>query len=155
MTMASTGDNSRAALIAALNGTLADYLAPYVKTKNFHWHVAGPRFRDLHLMFDEQAAQLIAQVDLIGERVRKNGAATLTSIGAVAGGTVIANQDNTSLDADTMVAELMADNATLLGRLRAVKQAAEEASDYATSGAVDGWIDEAEERVWFLGQVLK
>jgi len=155
MTMASTGDNSRAALIAALNGTLADYLALYVKTKNFHWHVAGPRFRDLHLMFDEQAAQLIAQVDLIGERVRKNGAATLTSIGAVGGNTVIANQDSTTLDANTMVAELQADNQTLLGRLRAVKQAAEEAGDYATSGAVDGWIDEAEERVWFLGQVLK
>ena len=71
--MAKSGDNSKKALVGALNGALADTLALYVKTKNFHWHVAGPRFRDLHLLFDEQAAQLIGTVDLIGERVRKNG----------------------------------------------------------------------------------
>ncbi len=81
--MAKAGDNSKKALVAALNGVLADSFALYVKTKNFHWHVAGPRFRELHLLFDEQAKQIFADIDVIAERVRKNDADTLTSIGAV------------------------------------------------------------------------
>ena len=97
--MSKTGDNSKKALVEALNGALADTLALYVKTKNFHWHVAGPRFRDLHLLFDEQAAQLIGTVDLIGERVRKNGELTLTSIGSIAKATKVADQDDAKLDA--------------------------------------------------------
>jgi len=153
--MASAGDNSKTALVEALNGALADHLALYVKTKNFHWHVAGPRFRDLHLMFDEQATQIIGVTDLIGERVRKNGAATLTSIGSIAGTTQIADQDNTALDADAMVRELREDNVKLLDRLRKVKETSEAAGDNATNGIVDDWIDQAEERVWFLGQTLK
>jgi starvation-inducible DNA-binding protein len=153
--MATAGDNSKTALVAALNGALADHLALYVKTKNFHWHVAGPRFRDLHLLFDEQATQIIGVVDLIGERVRKNDAATLTSIGSIAGATQISDQDSTSLDADAMVKELRDDNARLLDRLRKVKDTSEAAGDHATNGVVDDWIDQAEERVWFLGQVLK
>jgi starvation-inducible DNA-binding protein len=153
--MAESGDNSRKVLIEALNGALADHLALYVKTKNFHWHVAGPRFRDLHLLFDEQATLILGVVDLIGERVRKNDATTQTSIGSIAGSTKIADQDNTSLHADAMVTELRDDNRTLVGRLRDVKEAAEEAEDFATSGVVDDWIDQAEERVWFLSQTLK
>jgi starvation-inducible DNA-binding protein len=153
--MASAGDNSKTALVEALNGALADHLALYVKTKNFHWHVAGPRFRDLHLMFDEQATQIIGLVDLIGERVRKNGAATLTSIGSVASASQIADQDNSALGADAMVSELRQDNAKLLDRLRKVKETSEAAGDHATNGIVDDWIDQAEERVWFLGQTLK
>ncbi len=153
--MASAGDNSKTAVLDALNGALADHLALYLKTKNFHWHVAGPRFRDLHLLFDEQATQIIGVVDLIGERVRKNGAETLTSIGSVSRTSKIKDQDNTSLEADAMVKELRDDNSTLLGRLREVKEAAEEAEDHATSGIVDDWIDQAEERVWFLSQALK
>ncbi len=153
--MAKTGDNSKKALIGALNGALADHLALYVKTKNFHWHVAGPRFRDLHLLFDEHAAQLVGQVDAIGERVRKNGEVTLTSIGSVGRETNISDQDDATLTADAMVEELRDDNRKLLGRLREVKNTSEEAEDFATSGMVDEWIDEAEERVWFLTQALK
>jgi starvation-inducible DNA-binding protein len=153
--MAKSGDNSKKALIGALNGALADHIALYVKTKNFHWHVAGPRFRDLHLLFDEQAKELIALVDVIGERVRKNAEATLTSVGSVAKATRIKDQDNTGLKADKMVEELRDDNVTLLGRLREVKEAAEEAEDFATSGLVDEWIDVAEQRVWFLSETLK
>ncbi|WP_126173746.1 Dps family protein [Altericroceibacterium xinjiangense] len=153
--MAQTGDNSKMALVEALNGALADHLALYVKTKNFHWHVAGARFRDLHLLFDEQAAQLIALVDPIGERVRKIGADTLTSVGAVGRTTVIADRDDTALNAQAMVEELRDDNRKLLDRLREVKSTSEEAGDHATSGVVDDWIDQAEERVWFLSQTAK
>ena len=150
--MTDTKHNSKQALVDGLNGLLADYLALYLKTKNFHWHVAGPRFRDLHLLFDEQAAQLIGVVDLIGERVRKNGAATLTSIGAVAKHTQVADQDDAGLVADKMVEELRRDNAALVERLRAVKELAGEAGDNATDGMLDDWTDQAEERVWFLTQ---
>jgi starvation-inducible DNA-binding protein len=79
------GDNAKKALIDSLNGLLADYFTLYLKTKNFHWHVSGPHFRDLHLLFDEQSAEIFALTDIIAERVRKNGGATLTSIGAIAG----------------------------------------------------------------------
>jgi len=153
--MAKSGDNSKKALIGALNGALADHIALYIKTKSFHWHVAGPRFRDLHLLFDEHARELVGLVDLIGERVRKNEAATLTSVGSVAKATRIKDQDSTGMKADKMVAELRDDNVALLGRLREVKEAAEEAGDFATSGLVDGWIDVAEQRVWFLSETLK
>ena len=153
--MAKTGDNSKKALIAALHGALADHLALYVKTKNFHWHVAGSRFRDLHLLFDEQAQQILSVVDGIAERVRKNDADTLTSIGAIAKTTQIADEDSTTLEADRMVEQLRDDNAKLVARLKEVKDASEEAGDNATSGIVDEWTDFAEERVWFLRQVLR
>ena len=153
--MAEPGDNSKAALIEALNGALADHLALYVKTKNFHWHVSGPRFRDLHLLFDEQAKQLIGLVDVIGERVRKNGEATMTSIGSIAGSTRIADQDDADLSAQGMLDELLADNRTLHTRLGEVKRTSEAANDHATNGLVDEWIDQTEERVWFLSQAAK
>lgn len=153
--MPTKGDNSKTVLVEALNGALADHMALYFKSKNFHWHVAGPRFRDLHLLFDEQATAIIGVVDLIGERIRKNSADALTSIGSIAQATVIADQDNTALKADAMVQELHDDNAKLVARLRDVKAAAENAGDYATSGVVDDWIDQAEQRVWFLAQTLK
>ena len=153
--MAKSGDNSKKVLTSALNGALADHLALFVKTKNFHWHVAGPRFHDLHLLFDSQAQQILSVTDAIAERVRKNDADTLTSIGAIAGSTQIADQDSTSLDADKMVKELRDDNAKLVVRLKEVKDAAEEAGDNATSGIVDEWTDFAEERVWFLREILR
>ena len=124
--MAEAGDNSKAGLVSALNGALADTVALYFKTKNFHWHVAGPRFRDLHVLFDEQAAQLVGTVDDLGERVRKNDEYTLTSIGSVAKATRIKDQDDVSLTADAMVKELRDDNKTLHGRLLEVKEAAED-----------------------------
>jgi len=152
--MANTGDNSKAALIAGLNGLLADHLALYFKTKHFHWHVKGPRFRDLHLLFDEHAIEIRDQIDLIAERVRKNDAATLTSIGSVAKATQIADQDRTDLPAEEMVAELADDNAKLVKSLKQLKGLAEKAGDNATDGLLDDWTDMAEQRVWFLKSTL-
>lgn len=138
------------AVATALNALLADSFALYLKTKNYHWHVTGPRFRDLHLLFDEQAAQILATTDLIAERVRKNGATTLRSIGDVSRRQSIADDDAEAVDAAAMVQALAADNRQLVDRLRAVKDAAEADGDIATSGLVDGWVDEAQQRVWFL-----
>jgi len=153
--MADIGNNSKTALVTALNGALADTLALYLKTKNFHWHIAGPRFRDLHLLFDEQAAQLLGTVDDIGERVRKNDEYTLTSIGSVAKHTRIEDQDDVTITPDAMVIELRDGNKLLHKRLKEVKEAAEEAGDNATSGIVDDWADQCEERIWFLNQTSK
>lgn len=153
--MADAGDNSKTALVQELNGLLADHFALYIKTKNFHWHVAGPRFRDLHLMFDEQAIEVRDQIDAIGERVRKNGMMTLTSVGSVAQHTQVADQNDTALTADAMVKELRDDNASMVKRLKGMKELAEKAGDNATDGMLDDWTDMAEERVWFLSQVLK
>jgi len=144
------GNNSKTELIAALNGALADTFALYLKTKNFHWHVSGPRFRDLHLMFDEQAQQLFGTVDLIAERARKQDGETLTSIGAIAKQTRIKDQDSTSIGPDAMVVELKGDNETLHDRLVELKDAAEAANDNATSALVDERIDACEQRIWFL-----
>ena len=148
------GDNSKLALIDSLNGLLADLFTLYLKTKNFHWHVAGPQFRDLHLLFDDQATELFALTDLVAERVRKNGGSTLTSIGAIGAKATIADDDRSGLDALTMVRVLRDDNALLVARIRAAKAAASEAGDNATEGAADDWTDQAEQRVWFLTQIL-
>ena len=152
--MAQAGDNSKTALVEELNGLLADHLALYLKTKNFHWHVKGPRFRDLHLLFDEQAIELRDQIDAIGERVRKLGEVTLTSIGSVARATQVKDQDSTELDGDAMVKELHADNVAMIKRLKGMKPLAEEAGDNATDGLLDDWTDMAEERAWFLKSTL-
>jgi len=149
-----TKTNAQAALTDSLNRLLADCFALYLKTKNFHWHVRGPQFRDLHLLFDEQAAEIFALTDLVAERVRKNGAATLTSIGAIAAQSRIADQDDTTLSAEKMIAELAEDNRTLIAALREAKAAAGAAGDNATEGAADDWTDQAEQRVWFLTSLL-
>jgi len=149
-----TKTNAQAALTDSLNRLLADCFALYLKTKNFHWHVRGPQFRDLHLLFDEQAAEIFALTDLVAERVRKNGAATLTSIGAIAAQSRIADQDDATLAADKMIAELAEDNRTLIAALREAKAAAGAAGDNATEGAADDWTDQAERRVWFLSSLL-
>lgn len=153
--MADTGDNSKTALVSELNGLLADHMALFFKTKNFHWHVAGPRFRDLHLLFDEHAIEIRDQIDVIGERVRKLGAHTLTSIGSVAQHTQVKDQDNADLTADKMLEELRDDNAAMVARLKGMKPLAEGAGDNATDGLLDDWTDMAEQRVWFLTQTLK
>ncbi|MFC4294933.1 Dps family protein [Novosphingobium tardum] len=153
--MATTGDNARTALVDSLNGLLADFFALYVKTKNFHWHVAGPNFRDLHLLFDEHATEIFALTDIVAERVRKNDGDTLTSIGAIGAKTRIADNDTRGLDAMTMVRELHADNEALVEAIREVKSAATQAGDNATEGMADDWTDQAQQRVWFLGQILK
>ena len=149
------GDNAKKALVDALNGVLANHFALYMKTKNFHWHVSGPRFRDLHLLFDEQALQILGVTDLIAERVRKNGGDTLTSIGAIAAKSSIKDQDSASVKAEAMVKELRADNVTLLTDIRALKEAAGAAGDNATDGLTDDWTDQTEQRIWFLDQISK
>ncbi len=154
-TGAKTGDNSKAALVGELNGLLADHMALFFKTKNFHWHVAGPRFRDLHLLFDEHAIEIRDQIDVIGERVRKLGENTLTSIGSVAQHTQVKDQDDTALTAEKMVEELRDDNAAMVARLKGMKPLADDAGDNATDGLLDDWTDMAEQRVWFLTQTLK
>lgn len=146
--------NAQTALVDSLNALLADSFALYVKTKSFHWHVRGPQFRDLHLLFDEQAAELFALTDLIAERVRKNGAPTLTSLAALDGKSRIKGQDDTGLSAETMIAELLADNRTYIEAVREAKAAAATAGDNATEGLADDWTDQAEQRAWFLSQLL-
>ncbi len=142
--------DNQPAVADALNALLADSFALYLKTKNYHWHVHGPHFRELHLLFDEQATQILATTDLIAERVRKNGAPTLRSVGDIGRRQSIKDDDSTGVDADTMVRTLATDNELLLAQLKEVKAAAEADEDIATSGLVDGWADETQQRIWFL-----
>lgn len=146
--------NNVPAVADALNALLADSFALYLKTKNYHWHVQGPRFRELHLLFDEQATQIFATTDLIAERVRKNGARTIQSIGDVGRRSSIRDDDSVGTDAEAMIRALAEDNKILLGQLKEVKAAAEAEGDIATSGLVDGWADETEQRIWFLEATL-
>lgn len=152
--MAEAKTNAKPALIGELNGLLGDHFALFIKTKNFHWHVKGPRFHDLHLLFDTHAIEIRDQIDLIAERVRKLEADTLTSVGSIAKATQIKDQDKTSLAAEDMVAELLADNETLIKRLKGMKDLAEQAGDNATDGLLDDWTDMAEQRAWFLRSII-
>ena len=142
--------NATKTVAEALNGILADSFALFFKTKNFHWHMSGPHFRDYHLLLDEQAAQIFAGTDDIAERVRKIGKTTLRSIGDIARRQTISDNDAEFVAPGDMLAELRDDNLKLVESFRAVKEAAEEAKDNATSGIVDEWTDQAEERAWFL-----
>jgi starvation-inducible DNA-binding protein len=134
----------------ALNAILADSFALYLKTKNFHWHVSGPHFRDYHLMLDEQATQILGTTDAIAERVRKRGGATLRSIGDIARRQRIRDNDADQVSAADMLAELRQDNLALVAALHEAKQIVDAAGDNATSGIMDDWTDLAEERAWFL-----
>jgi starvation-inducible DNA-binding protein len=142
--------NATKSVAEALNSALADCFVLYFKTKNFHWHVSGPHFRDYHLLLDDQAAQIYAITDAIAERVRKTGNVTLRSIGDVARHQTLSDNDADYVAPGDMLAELRDDNLKLVESFRAVKDAAEEAKDNATSGIVDEWTDQAEERAWFL-----
>ncbi|UZW54718.1 DNA starvation/stationary phase protection protein [Sphingobium sp. JS3065] len=142
--------NATKSVAQALNGVLADSYALYFKTKNFHWHVSGPHFRDYHLMFDEQATQILATTDLIAERVRKTGNTTLRSIGDISRHQSVVDNDADYVSPGDMLNELREDNLKLVEALRAAKAAATEAGDNATEGIIDDWTDQAEERAWFL-----
>lgn len=144
------GTGAAARLADRLNTTLADSFALYLKTKNFHWHVSGPYFRDYHLLFDEQATQILLSTDAIAERVRKIGHTTLRSIRDIARRQTLSDNDADFVEARDMLAELRGDNLHLVESLRAAKAAAEAAKDNATSGLIDTWNDEAEQRAWFL-----
>lgn len=144
------GSNAAQTVADALNGILANSYALYLKTKNFHWHVSGPHFRDYHLMLDDQAAQILGTTDQIAERVRKTGGTTLRSIGDIARRQTIRDNDAEFVSATEMLAELREDNLKLVEQLREAKDIVDEAKDNATSGVLDDWTDQAEERAWFL-----
>ena len=135
---------------AALNLLLADVFALYMKTKNFHWHVSGPHFRDYHLLLDEQADQLYATTDPIAERVRKLGGTTLRSIGQIHRLQRVKDNDADYVTPGDMLAELREDNQALVARMREAHVACDEHRDVATASLIEVWIDEAERRVWFL-----
>jgi starvation-inducible DNA-binding protein len=134
----------------ALNVVAADLVALYFKTKNFHWHMTGPHFRDYHLLLDEQATQLFSIVDDVAERVRKTGNTTLRSVGDVARRQTIRDNNAEFVSPGDMLAELRDDNFALVRALRKAKVLVDQANDNATSGMLDEWTDQAERRAWFL-----
>jgi starvation-inducible DNA-binding protein len=135
---------------AGMNAILADVFALYIKTKNFHWHMSGPHFRDYHLLLDEQADQLFAMTDPIAERIRKTGGTTLRSIGHIGRIQRIKDNDASYVDPLDMLAELREDNQTLATRLREVHDMVAERRDVASASLIENWIDETERRTWFL-----
>lgn len=137
-------------LAGALNILLADMFGLYLKTKNFHWHVSGPHFRDYHLMLDEQGEQIFATTDAIAERVRKIGGTTLRSIGHIARLQRVADNDADFVTPMDMLAELRDDNKQLVARMRETHDLCDEHGDVATASLLEVWIDEAERRTWFL-----
>ena len=149
------GDNARRDISGALNALLADVFALYLKTKNFHWHVSGPHFRDYHLMLDEQGAQIFAMTDDVAERVRKIGGTTLRSIGHVGRLQRIRDNDADYVTPLDMLSELRQDNEQLTAALRAVHDLCDEQGDVASASLIENWIDEAERRVWFLYEATR
>jgi starvation-inducible DNA-binding protein len=140
---------------AGMNGLLADVFALYVKTKNFHWHMSGPHFRDYHLLLDEQSDQIFAMTDPIAERVRKIGANTLHSIGQISREQRILDNDAEYVEPHAMLAELRDDNADLTKRMREVHGVCDEHGDVATASLLEVWIDETERRTWFLFETTR
>src|SRR5213596_3836507 len=142
-------------IAGAMNAILADVFALYLKTKNFHWHMSGPHFRDYHLLLDEQADQLFAMTDPIAERVRKLGGLTLRSIGHIARTQRVLDNDAEYVEPLDMLAELAEDNRTLAARLREAHNVCEEHRDIATTSLIEIWIDETERRNWFLFEITR
>jgi starvation-inducible DNA-binding protein len=144
------GARASADISGGLNAILADVFALYLKTKNFHWHMSGPHFRDYHLLLDEQSDQIYAMTDPIAERIRKLGGSTLRSIGHIARLQRIKDNDAEYVDPLDMLAELREDNMTLTARLREIHNVCDEHRDVATASLIEVWIDETERRTWFL-----
>ena len=142
--------NATKDIAGALNAVLADVFTLYMKTKNFHWHMSGPHFRDYHLMLDEQSEQIFASTDVIAERVRKVGGNTLRSIGDIARKQRLADNDADYVDPQDMLAELREDNQRLVASMREAHDVCDEHNDIATASLLENFIDEAERRVWFL-----
>jgi starvation-inducible DNA-binding protein len=142
-------------LSSVLNALLADVYALYLKTKNFHWHMSGPHFRDYHLLLDDQGDQIFAIADDIAERVRKIGGTTLRSIGHIAKLQRITDNDQEFVPARDMLLELHGDNRAFVESLRSAHEVASKANDYATTSLIEVWIDEAERRAWFLFEATR
>jgi starvation-inducible DNA-binding protein len=144
------GANARKDIAGALNAILADSFALFLKTKNFHWHVSGPHFRDYHLLLDEQSAQILATTDEIAERVRKIGQPTLRSIGDISRQQRLADNDAAYVDPEDMLAELRDDNQRVVASMREAHGLCDEHGDVASASLLETFIDDAEKRVWFL-----
>ena len=142
-------------IAAAMNAVLADVFALYLKTKNFHWHMSGPHFRDYHLLLDEQADQLFAMTDAIAERVRKIGGSTLKSVGHISRLQRVEDNDADYVEPQDMLAEVREDNKTLATRLREAHNVCDEHRDIATASLIEVWIDETERRTWFLYEAAR
>jgi starvation-inducible DNA-binding protein len=156
--LATPTDLSHAAtkdITGAMNAILADVFALYLKTKNFHWHMSGPHFRDYHLLLDEHADQLFAMTDPIAERVRKLGGITLRSIGQISRTQRVLDNDAEYVEPLDMLAELAGDNKDLAARLREAHNVCEEHGDVATTSLIEVWIDETERRAWFLFEATR
>jgi len=150
ITTTDLGAKASADIAGGMNAILADVYALYMKTKNFHWHMSGPHFRDYHLLLDEQAEQLFAMTDAIAERVRKTGGSTLRSIGHISRIQRVLDNDEDYVEPLDMLAELREDNQTLVARLRELHEVVDELRDIATASLIENWIDETERRSWFL-----
>lgn len=140
-------------IAGAMNAILADVFALYIKTKNFHWHMSGPHFRDYHLLLDEHADQLFAMTDPIAERIRKIGGLTIRSIGHISRIQRVLDNDAEYVQPADMIAELAEDNKTLAARLREVHNVCDDHRDIATASLIEVWIDETERRTWFLSEL--
>jgi starvation-inducible DNA-binding protein len=143
-------DNAIKDLSGALSALLADFFALYIKTKNFHWHVSGPNFRDYHLLLDEQGTQIFEATDDIAERARKIGGTTIRSIGQISSQKRILDNDADYVTPLDMLSELRDDNLQLIGSMQELHALCEEHKDVATASLLEVWIDQAERRVWFL-----
>src|SRR5438093_1154687 len=142
-------------IAGAMNAILADVFALYLKTKNFHWHMSGPHFRDYHLLLDEHSEQLLAMTDPIAERIRKLGGLTLHSIGQISRIQRVLDNDAEYVEPLDMLAELADDNKTLAARLREAHNVCDEHRDVATASLIEVWIDETERRTWFLSEIKR
>jgi starvation-inducible DNA-binding protein len=143
-------NDASSAVSTALNEVLADTFVLFIKTKNFHWHVSGPHFRDYHLMFDEQAEQIFATVDELAERVRKIGGTTLRSLAHISKLAKLAENNEDFVAPSAMLAELIADHKKVIARMRKAHETADECNDVATASLLETFIDGAERRLWFL-----
>ena len=144
------GPDKCKAIAAAMNPILADVFALYVKTKNFHWHMSGPHFRDYHLMLDEQSDQIFTMTDPMAERIRKLGQVTMRSIGHISRTQRVKDNDSDFVPPSDMLAELCTDNKNLASHLRAAHELCEKSHDIATASLLEVWTDETERRTWFL-----
>ena len=144
------GTEAKRDISGALNALLADLFALYLKTKNFHWHMSGPHFRDYHLLLDEQADQLFGATDAVAERVRKVGGTTVRSIGHIGRLQRVLDNDADYVTPLDMLAELRDDNNQLAERMRETHGLCDEHDDVATASLLENWIDQAEHRVWYL-----
>jgi starvation-inducible DNA-binding protein len=154
-TPSNLGSNATKDISAALTALLADVFTLYVKTKNFHWHISGPHFRDYHVLLDEQAEQIFAMTDETAERARKIGGTTIRSIGHIARLKHIQDNDADFVTPEDMLAELMEDNLALTQRMRQTHNVCDEHGDVATASLIENWIDETERRIWFLFETTR